>query len=49
MSEEDSCSQCIYCSEDSLDGYEGYCSKIGYFLKTIDDRLCEAFFKEESQ
>ena len=47
MSEEDSCFKCIYCSENSIDGYEGYCNKTGCFLKTIDDRLCEKFIRRE--
>ncbi len=45
--EEKCCARCVYCQEDFangfLYGYKGYCNKIGIFLKTIDDRLCEEF------
>lgn len=41
------CAKCVYCQEDFAEGflyeYEGYCNKTGYFLKTINDRLCEEF------
>jgi len=41
--EEKCCAKCISCEElnmQSHDEYEGYCKKIGYYLKTIEDRLC---------
>ena len=44
--EEKRCAKCVYCEElnmQSHDGYEGYCNKMGYYLKTIDDRLCEKY------
>lgn len=47
MTEEDSCSNCAYCEEVYIYEYNGYCKKMGYYLKTIDDRLCEEFLRSE--
>ncbi len=45
--QEKSCAQCVYCIETPDSGYEGGCNKHGFYLQTIDDRLCKEFVRRE--
>lgn len=44
--EEDCCFNCVYCDKIDQDGYEGYCRKMGVYLKTINDRLCKKYLQD---
>jgi coenzyme F420-reducing hydrogenase beta subunit len=53
MKEDAWCNNCVYCEiispykyvekSDSGEEYQGYCRKTGYYLLTVDDRVCEKY------